>query len=146
MRSPIEAEIVAAHARGNLRAFDYVVRDQGGNIQSVLCKICGTVISTRVGRKLRQTAAYREIVFNCSDGSQHISAVCSCAQQADPETLRDAYLADIADFYHHEGAVGEMLARQYFMRLPQSVARQADRRGPQRTPQPVLIQIAEGKP
>lgn len=141
VRSPLEAEIAAARNRGNLRAFDYVTRDHGGNITTVRCKICGNVIANKVGRGLRHTAVYEEITFLCSDGSRHVSAVCTCARRANRQTLRDAFIADLADFYHNEGSAGETIANKYFLRQPEAVVREPDGTGP-RTRLPIRVPIA----
>jgi hypothetical protein len=86
-----------------LKVASYIQRNAKGHVTGVLCKRCGCVVKSKGAPK----ACYMETQINFSDGSRHITPLCSkCATGLDAKALESIYCADLLQLSDEEDAAG----------------------------------------
>lgn len=121
-----------------LKCPDYVQFDSFGNIEHIVCKLCGTTIAgmqdmeqgkeldkktktwiKTVVRQFRRFPNYAEVKIEFEDGSAHVTNLCDrCAQEnIEPDILKAIYNADI-DMEEKQGNKHTALLRK---RVPSRV-------------------------
>lgn len=82
-----------------LTSSKYVTRTDEGAIDEVLCKRCGNVL--RKGGA--ETRAYSEVQLDFSDGSRHITPLCTkCSSGLKHSDLEAIYCADMLELSNEE--------------------------------------------